>query len=68
MGVDFCKFFCLLSVQKYGKLRLCGAAVKVGHVGCSTVRFGFADALRVLRCRVGLSYLFMGVQLIAIKR
>ena len=54
-------------MQGSGILRLCSAVVKVGHVGCSTVRFGFADGLRVLWCRVGLSCLFIGVQLVAIK-
>ena len=54
-------------MQGSGKLRLCSAAVKVGHVGCNTVRFGFADGLRVMWGRVGLSCLFLGVKLIAIK-
>ena len=53
--------FFLLSLQEFGRLRLCVASVKVGIVGCISVNFGYDDGVRVVWCMVGLSCLFLGV-------
>ena len=48
VGVVCLKIFCLRVVLGSDRLRLRGAAVQFGNVGCNTVRFGFADGLRVV--------------------
>ena len=46
-------------MQGSDRLQLCGAGGKVGNVGCISVRFGFADGMRVVSCRVVVSCLFL---------
>ena len=48
VGVDYLYIFCARVVERFGRLRLCGATVKFGNVGYNTVSFGFADGSMVV--------------------